>query len=300
MPEDDGPEKKMPASGLDGLKPVRGKGKSKARSSTTMEASITQALEDGSAQPSTPVATVTSGSPEASPRERFRLSIKPCRRKSCQQMPKEDDWGNYDSKFYSDGRVVKKAIGDVCGGCLDDYLAGGFEMDGTVEQVLDKCNTDADMNRRFILVGRRRRGLDRTTHIRSNVKKTKKTGLTAKVKLRGLTSKQFKSRFNKTTAQAKKKMRDLPHPNGSNYKGILVKDDGSLGSLGVRYSYKKEVEIVKDDLHLESKDHWMENQADQLMDDLTMPSRDEDKEVSLFPFASTGPSIASQIYVKMC
>lgn len=223
--------------------------------------------------------TASSSSGSTSVVPALASKAKCCRRATCKMPPNPDNWGEYDTKMTKDGRVTKTPVGEVCGNCVSTYLKGGFELSGTLAQVIDLCNQDGETNRKFTLADRRRLGQDSILHVQNEVSKLLDTGMSVKVKLRGLTPAQFLSRFEKTPQQAKRKIRSLPHPSGANYKGVMVIDDGTLGGRGFHYSYKKSIKVGKKEYHMPHTEHLLENQAQELFDDLLLPSKDEDPEV---------------------
>jgi hypothetical protein len=204
---------------------------------------------------------------------------KPCRRKSCGALPNPDLWGDYESKISKDGKVSSKPIGDVCGGCVLTYTSGGFEVIGELEEVLDRCSTDEDFNQRFIIADRRRRGNERVHHIQAQVGKKFSEGLDMAIPMVGLTPTEFAEWKGFSHEAVGRKLKDLPHPNHSSFKGTIVRDDGTLGDNGVKYRLWRRIEVSLEHLVLPRQEHIMEDQAWDLFDELVAPLKDEDPEV---------------------
>jgi hypothetical protein len=208
-------------------------------------------------------------------------AAKPCRRKSCSAQPNPDSWGDYETKIEKNGKVVSKPIGDVCGGCVLTYSKGGFEISGELEEVLDKCGVDEDLNNSFILADRRRRGVDRVHHVQAQVTKRHSEGLDMAIPMVGLTPQEFFEWKGFSHEDVGRKLKDLPHPAHNNsFKGIIVPDDGTLGSKGVTYKYWRRVESSLEHFVLPKDEHVLEDQAWDVYDEITQPLKDEDSEVA--------------------
>lgn len=206
-----------------------------------------------------------------------------CRRQRCARTSDIFHWAAYDVTVNPDGTVIAKPSGDVCEDCMKTYLQCGFELIGTLDEVLEKCNANVDVDNGFILAERRRTGATPMTHVQSEVNKGLSTGVRALVRMKGLTPSEFEIRFGITHVIAKRKLQDLLHPvTGTGFKGILLMDDGSMTHLGITYEFWKEISVQKRDIHLPWEQHFMEEHAKNLFDDLTLPSKDEDPEVTLY------------------
>jgi hypothetical protein len=208
-------------------------------------------------------------------------AAKPCRRKSCGAQPNPDFWGDYETKIDKGGKVSSKPIGDVCGGCVITYTKGGFEVSGELEEVLDKCGVDEDLNNSFILADRRRRGVDRVHHVQAQVTKKHSEGLDMAIPMVGLTPLEFSEWKGFSHEDVGRKLKDLPHPTHANsFKGIIVPDDGTLGSKGIKYTYWRRIESSLTHFVLPKEEHHMEDQAWGIFDEITQPLKDEDLEVA--------------------
>ena len=91
----------------------------------------------------------------------------------------------------------------------------------------------------------------------------------------------FLKRFNKTYVENQRSLKDLPHPDGSRFKGILVLDDGTLGDLGVRYRFFRRLSAWNSEVHQKLEDHIVQDSAEKIFDELTQPSKAEDSEVTV-------------------
>ena len=103
--------------------------------------------------------------------------------------------------------------------------------------MLDKGGVDEDLNNRFILADRRRRGVDRVRHVQAQVAKKHSEGLDMAIPMVGLTPLEFIEWKGFSHEDVDRKFRDLPHPtHADSFKGIIVPDDGTIGSRGITYT----------------------------------------------------------------
>ena len=170
-------------------------------------------------------------------------------------------------------------LGDTCKYCVMTYIECGFECEGSLEAVIDRCEKEMGFNQQFTLANRARLGLDLKTHLRSQVSMDLKQGLTMKVKLRGVTSKEFYDVKKLWPSQIGKKLKLLPTPSGRKFWGIVVAEDGSWGTLGVMYSIKRAVFASEQEIHMPYAEHHIVGQEQGAWKMLTDAGKGEAAEV---------------------
>ena len=111
------------------------------------------------------------------------------------------------------------------------------------------------------------------------VEKLKTLEGTASVKLKGLNLTEFKLRFGQSPQDIGLKLRDLVFPsmNNTKFKGILVKDDGSMGALGVDYEFAMKLTLQDTETFLDARNNIHQGQADKVVTYLSSPSMAEDQ-----------------------
>ena len=111
------------------------------------------------------------------------------------------------------------------------------------------------------------------------VEKTKALEGCATIRLKGLNPSEFQQRFKYAPQDLGFKLRDLVYPsmNNTKYKGVLVRNDGSFGELGVDYDFTMKLSLQDTETFLDSANHIHQGQADKIVTYLSCPSQAEDQ-----------------------
>lgn len=118
--------------------------------------------------------------------------------------------------------------------------------------------------------------------------------LRSTLKVRGLKPEDFEARFGCSPKEAGFVLRDLRHPfSKARYKGILVIDDGSLGTCGIFYELVETIELSKDETYLNPAEQLRATQAHDYYAYLMSPSV-EDQDMKMVRNCSTLPSEIDQ------
>ena len=187
-----------------------------------------------------------------------------CKRVSCGKTPlTTPHWGDYEITKQKNGTEIRKPTGQGCGDCNDTYFAG-FENYGDRDQVLELCNTDKDMEKKFADADYvRTHPEDTKPFYGSDVKRTQSTGVTATLYKRGLTPEEFEEVFTMSAAEAKKPLSLLRTPEQPHqlFQGILLKDHKRLQYKGVLYTHQINIEVSESEEKMNAAQQLYEDQS---------------------------------------
>ena len=166
-----------------------------------------------------------------------------CRAKAADGVP----WGQCleksgASKFAAD----RVPIDDACEACWCVYQQGDYEIgDNGLQQVDDECCEDPTKNEEFDMAVKLRDDGSVKPWLPQIMSVARRQMVVAKISHRGLRPDEFEIRFQgKKPADLGYKLQDLVHPDQSVYKGVLLRDDGSFGCLGVCYEFSTDIATI--------------------------------------------------------
>lgn len=175
----------------------------------------------------------------------------------CKAKSKEVAWGQYMEKRGA-GTVARVPFGDACEKCWKAYVHGDFEAQGSWEQVVDDAAENEEKGAELQSAIDVQSGQAQKTWLPQEMKVSRKQTLVAKCLYRGLRPGEFQKRFGVEASSLGYKVQDLIHPDQSVYKGILVRDDGTLNGLGVLYELGTEIAVIIEETKVAygHKGHW--------------------------------------------
>ena len=225
-----------------------------------------------------------------------------CRR--CKVKAKEGViWGEWVSRTGKDGTMTHAPVGEQCGRCYSTFKQGDYETThGSFHDLCDDLELDmtGDKDREFEQSCQIREGEVAKTFPPSSMDLGRSQKFRARVFLRGLKPSEFSQRFHgKSPAQCGYSLQDLVHPDQSLYKGVLLKDDGRFGCLGVSYSYESELAVILKEEHMGPQRQVRAQQGMDLFNYFTSPSAEEDQHLKRFRLTTLTPSDVEEAIEKL-
>ena len=218
-----------------------------------------------------------------------------CRR--CKSKAKEVPWGRYLEK--SSGFGVGVPLGDACARCWAAFRQGDYEVTTTWEMLADECLENSKNNEEFELSCGIQEGIIKKEWPSQSMRLVRQQTMNAKVCYRGLRPCEFANRFSCHPQQLGFKLQDLVHPDQTSFKGVLIRDDGSFGCVGVQYEFATSIAVCIDEVKLDEARRIRESQATELFGFFTAPSGEEDPNIKKLRLATLTVEEVEQAVAKL-
>jgi hypothetical protein len=196
-----------------------------------------------------------------------------------------DNWAKF-VNVVQDGVFVKRVDEtiDACKKCYRVYEIG-FTAGGTWEEVTMETDSDPNANSEFegavkVFDGMAKLFKDEEVHERRGC------GARALVVQRGLRPAEFALRFQRSHEDLGLPLQNLFHPDRSCFQGVLVKDDGNFGGLGVIYEYWSEFGADFTTKHMTPTLQLHPLQGKAAFDHLLLPSGGENENIKRLRLAN--------------
>lgn len=180
-----------------------------------------------------------------------------------------DPWGDEDDEG--------NPRGPLCRRCDDGYVS--FEHKGRRRRVIKTINNDPDEDKIFeaacVHAARRRAGRPCKLFYPRRTLKVRKTNLKVKSRHRGLNKADFRTKFEHDYGEYKLVEKDLLAADNSTFKGVVVTDDGSFGSLGTEYVMEQEFSVIEEEVRMDPRDQHRADQHEEVWQVLNAPSGEE-------------------------
>lgn len=202
-----------------------------------------------------------------------------CRRNSCSASIKDTPWGITLKVPKKGGKfeTVPCDTIDACSSCYTAYMMGK-QVEGPWSVVADECNASPAKEQEFEILATNVQDPAKRAFICGQVHVNTIAGMRAAIRHRGLRPWEFKEVFEKEIAGLNVPLKDLLHPDGSQYKGILVIDNGTrdFKGHGVLYEWFREISTQWWDVKMSSNTQMCQEQGASTFKYFTTPKDQEE------------------------
>ena len=191
-------------------------------------------------------------------------------------------------------------IDDACARCWAAFKQGDYEVTKTWDVLADECLENSHTDDEFELSCAIQQGNVKKEWPPQEMKLVRQHTMSAKVCYRGIRPCEFAKRFSRHPHELGFKLQDLVHPDQTSFKGVLIRDDGTFGCVGVQYEFGTSIAVCIGEVKLHEARRIRESQATELFGFFTAPSGDEDPNIKKLRLASLTVGEAEHTVVQQC